>query len=251
MSGRMKRTLPLLACAALLLLAAGYFGATLVLGSIVKTAVNRFAPAITRTPVHLDGARLSPLSGGGTLSGLLIGNPQGWSGDRAFYFGSMHIKVEPRSLFSDCIVISEVSIDSPEFVYETKVVSSNIGDLLSNIKGSSAGKAGADRPVDKQGKPLRFMVRQFSLTHGHVTLGIGPTALTLPMPPVSLRDIGVNEGGIPPAELAFSVMRSITGSIITATTDAAGKIGSTLGASAGSTAKSAGEALKGLFGGNK
>jgi hypothetical protein len=84
-----------------------------------------------------------------------------------------------------------------------------------------------------------------------VTLGFGPTALTLPMPPVTLRDVGTREGGISSAELALALMRSVTEGIVTATTNAAGKIGSTMGAAAGNSAKSAGEAVKNLFGGKK
>jgi hypothetical protein len=232
-------------------LVAGYFGTSVFVGSIVKAGVDRFAPSITQTPVRLDGASLSPLSGSGTLSGLFIGNPKGWSGDKALFFKKIHIKVVPKSLFSDCIVLSDVSVDGPDFVYETRFVASNIGELLKNIQGSSGGSAPADRPVSKQGKPLRFIVQHFSLTHGKVTVGIGPTAITLPMPPLTLNDVGTREGGISPAELSLALMRSVTGGIVTATTSAAEKIGSTMGAAAGNSAKSAGEALKGLFGGNK
>jgi uncharacterized SAM-binding protein YcdF (DUF218 family) len=247
----MRRNFPRIACILLALLVVGYLGATFFVGSIVRTGVNRYAPSITQTPVRLEGARLSPLSGSGTLTGLFIGNPSGWSGDKAFYFGKIHVKVVPSSIFSDCVVLSEVTIDSPDFVYETRVISSNVGDLLKNIQGTSSGKSGSDRPVDKQGKPLKFIVKHFSLTNGRVTLGFGPTALTLPMPPVTLEDIGTREGGISPADLTLAVMRSVTGGIVSATTNAAGKIGSTMGAAAGNSAKSASDALKGLFGGNK
>jgi hypothetical protein len=220
------------------------------MGSLVKAGVNKFAPSITKTEVSLVEASLSPLSGEGALRGLFVGNPAGWSGNKAFYVGKIHVKVVPSSIFSDCIVLSDVSIDSPDFVYETKVVSSNIGDLLKNIQGSSRNQANG-QPVDKHGKPLRFIVRHFTLTNGRVTLGLGQTAITLPMPPVTLNDVGSSEGGVSSRELTLTVMRSISLSIITATTHAAGKIGSTMGAAAGSSAKSAGQAIKNLFGGNK
>jgi hypothetical protein len=237
-----------IACIALVLIVVGYLGTTLFVGSIVRSGVNRFAPSITQTAVRLDGARLSPLSGSGTLTGLFIGNPSGWTGDKAFSIGRIHVKVVPSSIFSDCVVLSDVSIDGPDFVYETKVISSNIGDLLKNIQGSSSKK---DQPVDKQGRPLKFIVKHFTLTNGHVTLGFGPTALTLPMPPITLNDVGAEEGGISAAELAFALMRSVTEGIVKTTTEAAAKVGSTLGAAAGNSAKSAGDAVKDLFGGKK
>ncbi len=185
------------------------------------------------------------------MTGLFVGNPSGWTGDKAFYIGKVHVKVAPGSIFSDCVVLTDVTIDDPEFVYETKVISSNIGDLLKNIQGSKSNQDQKAQPVDGHGKPLRFIVRHFSLAHGHVTLGIGPTALTLPMPPVTLEDVGTKEGGISAADLSLALMRSVTEGVVKATTEAAGKIGSTMGAAAGDSAKSAGDAIKGLFGGNK
>ena len=64
------------------------------------------------------------------------------------------------------------------------------------------------------------------------------------MPPVSLDDIGTAQGGVTPDQLVFAVMRSVTPSIISATTQAAGKLVPTAGAAAA-------EAIKGLFGGDK
>lgn len=247
----MKRKLPWIACILAAVLVVGYLGSTLLVGSFVKAGVNRFAPSITQTTVHLDGARLSPLSGSGTLTGLFIGNPAGWSGDKALSIGRIRVRVAPGSIFSDCIVLSDVSIDSADFVYETRVVSSNIGELLKNIQGSSANQAVMDQPVTKQGKPLKFIVKHFELTNGRVTLGSGPAALTLPMPTVTLEDVGAREGGVSSAELALALMRTVTDGVVAATTNAAGKIGTTMGAAAGNTAKSAGEAVKSLFGGNK
>ena len=246
----MKRKLYLPAGALAALLLAGYVGATFLVGSIVKAGVNRLAPSITGTPVHLDGARLSPLSGGGTLTGLFVGNPAGWSGEKAFSIGRIHVSVAPGSIFSDCVVLNDVTIDSPEFVYETKVVSSNIGDLLKNIEGSSADEAKNGRTAG-QAKSRKFVVRHLSLTNGRLTLGVGPTALTLPMPPLALHDIGTSEGGVAPAALAFTVMRSVTGSIVGTTANAAAKIVPTMGAAAGSSAKAAGDAIKDLFNGKK
>ncbi len=220
-----------------------YFGADFFLGSVVARGVNRFGPKITQTKVTLAGARISPLSGSGTLTGLFVGNPRGWASEKAFYFGKVHIEVAPGSLFGDHIVVNEVLIDKPEFVYETRVVSSNIGDLLQNIRGT-AGSDKADQATTRSGKPIKFEIRHFFLTDGRVTLGVGPAAVTFPMPPVELTDVGRSEGGITSSQLAAAVMHSISGSVVQASTQAAGKIGSTLGAAAG-------HGLKELFGGKQ
>src|SRR4051812_23251666 len=98
-----------------------FFTLQFFLGSIVKTAVNNFAPKLTGTKVTLDAAAVSPLSGSGTLSGFFVGNPPGWSSDKAFYLGKVHMDMVPFSVFGDHIVINEIVIDQPEFVYETKI----------------------------------------------------------------------------------------------------------------------------------
>ncbi|HEY0943865.1 MAG TPA: hypothetical protein VGD81_01315 [Opitutaceae bacterium] len=224
--------------------------ATFFLGGIVKKGVNTVGPRITLTKVELEGARISPLSGEGTLSGLLVGNPQGWTSDRAFYLGKVHVDVEPGSLLGDHIVVNEVIIEQPQFVYETKIVSSNIKDLLNNIEKSTGS---GQKPVaeTKEGAPLKFEVKTFRLSGGQVTLGVGPAAITVPMPPVSLDNLGTKEGGITADQLAGAIMRNVLASIVSAAADAAKKVGGTLGATAtdaaSGAAQKAADSLKGLF----
>src|SRR5947208_14700191 len=90
---------------------AAYVTMQFFLGGIVKAGVNKFGPGITQTKVELQAANISPLSGEGTLTGLAVGNPTGWSATDAFRLGKVHIDVEPFSLFKDHIVINELTID--------------------------------------------------------------------------------------------------------------------------------------------
>jgi hypothetical protein len=92
-------------------------------------------------------------------------------------------------------------------------------------------------------------VKKFTLQNGRVSLGVGAAALTLPMPPISLENLGTAEGGITPGQLSFAVMRSVSAGIVAASVQAAGKIGATGGAAAAEGVKKTGEALKSLFGG--
>lgn len=230
----------------------GYVTLQFFLGSIVKAGVNKFGPTITQTKVELKTASLSPLSGQGTLTGLSVANPAGWTAGNAFYLGNVHIAMKPFSVFGDHIVINEIVIDQPEFTYETKIVSSNISDLLKNIEQSMGGENQGNQPKAKNGKPLKLEVKHFVLRNGKVTLGVvGAGGVTMPMPPVELTDVGTAEGGVTPAGLAFAVMRNVTSSVVAASTGALQKVGGTSGAAAADAAKQAAEAIKGLFGGKK
>ena len=221
------------------------------LGSIVKAGVNKFGPQITQTKVELKGANVSPLSGAGSLDGLSVGNPAGWTSGNAFYLGSVHVDLKPFSVFGDHIVINEVVIDRPEFTYETKIVSSNISDLMKNIEQSMGSENGGNQPKAKNGKPLKLEVKHFVLRNGKVTVGVGAAAITMPMPPVELTNVGTAEGGVTPAQLSFAVMRSVTESVVTASTQALSKMGGTSGAAAAQAAKQATDTIKSWFGGKK
>lgn len=226
-----------------------YFGVAYFLGSIVKAGVNNFGPKLTQTKVELSGANLSPLTGTGTLSGLTVANPAGWSNRNAFALGTVHVDVEPFSIFGDHVVINEIVIDQPEFNYETKIVTSNIKDLLNNIEKFTG--SGAKTAETKDGKPIKFVVKKFRVTNGKATLGVGVAALPVPLPPVSVDNLGVAEGGITADQLAGALMRNVLGSIVAGTANALSQVGGTAGAASlektKEAAKQAGEALKGLF----
>src|SRR5438105_4471054 len=81
------------------------------LDAIVVNGVNTYGPKLTQSKVDLASAQLSPFSGSGTLKGLSVGNPTGWSDGRAFYLGQVHLAIEPRSILSDTIVVDEILID--------------------------------------------------------------------------------------------------------------------------------------------
>jgi hypothetical protein len=245
----MNRKLIASVAAALVLIAAAYAGGGWFLGSVVKAGINRLGPRLTQTRVELAAARVSPLTGRGTLSGFVVGNPRGWSDNPALTCGRVHVEVAPFSLFGDHIVVKDVEISAPEFNYETRMVASNIGDLLKQIEGASAAAGPAGDAATREDRPIRFEVKRFRLTDGHVRLGVGPTALVLPMPPLELDNLGTAEGGITANELATAVMRSLASGVVATTTQAMGKVGATMGAAVGDRTKKAIDGLKGLFSG--
>ena len=247
----MKKSFTYLGASVVVLALVLYVGLAYFLGSVVKAGVNRIAPLLTQTKVELAGANISPLSGSGTLTGLAVDNPAGWSPGRAFYLGRVHIVMKPFSIFGDHVIIEEIVIDQAEFAYETKIVSSNINDLLKNVEAAMGGNRQAAAPGTPPGGPTKFEVRHFRLTNGKVSLGVGVAALPLPMPPIELDDLGTREGGITANQLAFAIMKSVTSGVVGATTHAAGKIGTTAGAAAVEGIRKTGEGLRKLFGGDK
>lgn len=192
------------------------------LDSLVVHGVNTYGPKLTQTKVELISASLSPLTGSGSLTGLSVGNPAGWSDGRAFYLGKVQLDVELRSVLGDSIVINEISIDQPEFAYETAFTSSNIKDLLKNME-KSAGKGGGGRePAAREGQSRKFIVKKFRLTNGKATVEAGGKALVVTLPAISLDNLGVAEGGITAGQLSGVLMNRVLGGIVAGTAKALG-----------------------------
>ena len=224
------------------LVLAAYIFLQFFLGSMVKSGVSQHGTRLTQTKVELRTANLSPLSGRGTLWGFSVANPKGWSGHDAFSIGTIHIELAPFSIFGNHILIHEIVIDSPQFNYEAGILSSNIGDLLKNVK--EAAEVGKKAPVEH---PIKLEVQHIVVRNAKVTVGFGPAATTMPMPTVELNDIGVKEGGVAPGQVALAIMHSITPSVIAVTTHTVVHIVPTLGNAAETTVKKTGEAIKDIF----
>jgi len=245
----MKKFLLILVVGLFLIGAGVYYGLGPVLNSGVLIGVNNLGPKITQTHVSLADARISPFSGRGTLTGLVVGNPAGWNADHAFTLGKIDVKVNLRSLRGDVIEIEEIVIEQPEFVYETRLVSSNLGDLLKAIEQFTGPSAPDSKttPEVETAKTVKLIVRNFRLVNAKATLGVGPAALPVPLPPIELRDLGVAKGGATPAELSGEVLGQVLANIVKAAGNPV-NAGAAAGKGATEAAKKAGTTLKKLLG---
>lgn len=192
------------------------------LDSLVVHGVNTYGPKLTQTKVELVSASLSPLTGSGSLTGLSVGNPAGWSDGRAFYLGKVQVDVELRSVLGDPIVINEISIDQPEFAYESTFISSNIKDLLKNMEKSTGKGGGGREPAARESRSRKFIVKKFRLTNGKATVEAGGKALVVTLPAIRLDNLGVAEGGITAGQLSGVLMNRVLGGIVAGTAKALG-----------------------------
>ena len=98
----------------------------------------------------------------------------------------------------------------------------------------------------KDGKPRRFVVKKFRFTNGKARVELGANVLNVKLPPISLDDVGVAEGGITADQLSGVLMRKVLGSVVEGTANAV-KSGDLTVDKLKDAAKGAGDALKKLF----
>ncbi len=251
MASAKSRLLLLLGACGLLAVVA-FVATVLLLGAAVKKTVNTFAPRLTGTIVTLDHARISPLTGHGTLEGLFVGNPKGWTGPKLAELGRIHLDLAPTSLLGDTITIRHLTIEQPEFVYETRLIRSNLGDLVKNIEEATGGGTRSppspDTPAPAAGPAKRICIQHFELRDAQVALLAAGATVQVPLPDLVLTDLGTPENGLTPGELTLAITRQILAQIATAATRAVADGRLNLDSAKGAVDK-VGDALKGLLGG--
>ncbi len=208
--------------------------AHLLLDGIIKRGIETIGPKLTKVDIKLQSVSLSFLSGSGKITGLVVGNPEGYKTPSAISVGSASLALKPGSLLSDKIVISSINVQAPEITFETDLKGNNLNKILANLDAATGGsgsqppkaKEPAQPKAAKAGKKLQ--VDDFVISGGkvHVSMTtLGGKAATIPLPDIHLTDLGKGPEGITPAELTKVVLQAIEKSAVQAASGAVGDIG--------------------------
>jgi hypothetical protein len=225
------------------------------IGPAVKAAAKIGGPAALGVPVSVGDVKLRPLAGVLTITQVKIGNPEGYAKGEAFAVETVEVGLKTKSLFSDTIVIKKILIDAPAIAYESKNGKSNFDMMMANAK-KNADEQNAKKPEERR-TSKKVIIEEFTLNSGKVSFTSGMTmgrALMLPLPSVTVRDIGKGSGGATFADALTDVLNGIVNGLSQAVTGAAGQAGDLLkgfGNSAADATKGATDALKGATGGTK
>lgn len=197
------------------------------LNSIVKKGVETVGPKLTQVEMRLNSANLSPFSGRGQLSGLFVGNPQGYKTPSAITVGDIKVGVQPSSVMSDTVVIEEVTVKAPEITFEGSLSGNNLSQILANLDAATGGDKAAKPAEPAKKSEKKFYVKDVAINDGKIHLSVTALgtskAVTLPLPPVHLQNIGSREQGVSAAELSRQIMKEITANATKAVGEAMAK----------------------------
>jgi len=237
-----------------------YFFGSSILGKSIKTIVETVGSKVTQTPVKLEKAKLSILSGNGQLKGLYVGNPEGFSKENIFALGQIAIDLETNSLRSEEIVINKIYISEPHISYEKTLRTSNLKELLKNIEkstGSSSDESAEaeeskpDASEEESDEPSKdVLIKEFIIEKPNVFLGIIGFKTTVILPTIELANIRSPEKEIG-VTIFREVIAALSENIKTATKNTAGASADTGGDamdSANEPLKDVNEGIKNLFG---
>lgn len=230
------------------------------LDTYIKEAIEKYGSAATQAAVTVDSVKLSLTSGEGTISGLTIGNPAGFSAPSALQVGAITVQVDTSTLQgSGPIVIRTVNISQPQITYQ--VVggpgglslgslnlhsNSNLSALQDNVK-AYAGSGSTNAPPSNTPQ-RKEIINDLYVSGGQVSviasLLLGKT-LTVPLPALHLTNIGQSTGGATATQVGVQVLTAITTSA--ALTGAASLMKNVGSAATGPLGGAVGQKVKSLF----
>lgn len=182
------------------------------LDAMVKSAIEKYGSEAAGTRVRVQTVRIDLKAGRGSIQGLTVANPTGFSSERIFTLGEIALDLDPTSLTTNLPVVKEIRIDTPTFRYEVNAqAQTNLGAIKQNLKRFSTGRSQTSRPAAEKSGEKRLRVKRLAIAGGQGTLdltAVGGQTLTAKMPPVTLTDIGGRQG-LPPDALGEAILSAL------------------------------------------
>jgi hypothetical protein len=175
------------------------------LDNIVEAAIEKYGSQVTQTRVEVAGVKLALTSGQGTIQGIQVDSPPGFSRKQLFTLGKVSITVDPKTVTKDVVVIEKIDIQAPQIFYEINDKGvSNVDVLKKNVQQATAG-SGKARVKESDSQQVKFIIRKLVIDQGEVDARIAALDnkdLSANLPRIELTDIGKKSGGATPAEVA-------------------------------------------------
>ena len=194
-------------------------------GNVIKEGVNRMGPRVLGVPVTLESARFYPLRGHVSLTGLIIGNPEGFHTESLFDMSHLEVDLNLRSLFTDTIVIERILISRPQITYEVGMRGANLNVLMQNLE--AAADPDEEDPALEEVEPARNVVIK-ELVLADARAQVSATAMRGQVVPVQLSTITLNNLGGEDQSLT-EITTEVIKAILSAVTNAVAGAGDLLG----------------------
>ena len=207
------------------------------LDGLIKNAIAHYGKAMTKAEVAVGSVNIAPADGKGAISDLVIGNPPGFKTAHAMKVGRIELEVDAASMPKDVIVIRRIAIQAPDVIYEKGDAMTNFDAIQKNIAAYLGPK--------KQGKGgTRLIIEELTLCNARAQASagfMGGKTVSIPLPDISLKNVGKAKGGISPGELGQEIANALKAKL-----SVAGNF-ERLKNSTGEVLDKAGSAIKGLL----
>jgi hypothetical protein len=229
----------------ILLVFVGLIFVALSANSAIEKGVEYAGAHYLQVPVEVASVSVSPISGKGTIAGVVIGNPDGFNTEHAFSLGKVHVKLDLGSLFSDTIVVEELHIIEPDITYEVGLGKTNIGQLKANVmaKAPAGDDSAEEAPTEDHAPGKNLVIQDFQLNGAKVAASV--TILQGARGAIVLEDIKLeNVSQDSAAEVVAVVFTAVADSVLSKAGELVGGTGDAV-----ETGRKALGAMKSFLGG--
>lgn len=172
---------------------------------IVEDGIETFGPEALKVGVTVGSVKISPLTGNVQLTDLAMGQPEGFGEGPMMQVGDFQMKVEPSTLMSDHVIVDEIVIDRPMFDARLIGGQTNFQALQKHLN------SGADSS-QIAGQMITMTIRSLRVTSPQVAVssdGLLKVDEDVKLADFALTNLGTDEKGLSPKELARHVMDTL------------------------------------------
>jgi len=178
------------------------------LDGLVKGAIEHYGSAMTGASVKVGMVEIRTTDGQSTISNLEIGNPAGFKTSYALKVGKVDVVVDMSTLTTDVVVIRKIVITAPNVIYEKGETMTNFDAIQKNI----ANYLGPAKPDEKNAGGKKFIVEQLLIRDAKAEASapiLAGKTITVPLPNITLNDIGKAKSGVTPGELGQTIVNAL------------------------------------------
>jgi uncharacterized protein involved in outer membrane biogenesis len=191
--------------------------------SIVEAAIEREGSRVLGTQVSVGSVDISLKSGRGTIHGVSVSNPKGFSSKEMFTLGEITVDIDVKSLNRDPVVIDEITISAPKVRAEMNAqAQANVGVVKRAVDQYQSAPAPKGHKEDS-GFEKRFVIEKLVFEKGIVDVdatAMGVEATQLELLPVRLNRVGGSKGDSPDG-IAKTVSRAFLDAVTDVVADEA------------------------------
>jgi len=185
------------------------------LDAIIKTGIETYGARVTGTAISVGSVSVSPFSGQLSIKNLSIANPEGFRDENAIRVSHINIDLDTASIFSDTVLIKNISIIEPSIIYETRVKGTNIGKISENAGGGLPDNGNKDEESRNSNKSKKkVIIENLYIKEGKVTIAVNVLNQAVrggvSLPTIHLQDIGKEGQSVSFAEAGAKVFAAIT-----------------------------------------
>jgi len=178
---------------------------TVSINPILRKTVHHIDPDVMGSKVQLEDAKLSTLSGYGSIHNVYLANPVGFPRGHCIQIGAIDMDILPSSIGSGTIVINNMTIKSMDIEYITRHKENNVTLLLDALRTKLPEPKKFPPNPSKDINYAEVIGNKYIIKNVHILAPSVSGSMPKPqeanfsviMPDMHLTDIGETENGLP------------------------------------------------------